>query len=181
MKAFSVLLWLVSGASIGCGAGPYGHSRVYAALDAEQAALAGAEELDPVMAKRQPEAWAKKTVSVFGVVIKREEGGDKKGNLTLSVRALEPRNLCETVSEDSCRVTVTDREFDRVHARITLVDPNDEIGPASIGPGSLVRVVGKLAPTVNPGDGAQVIVARYYRHWPRGYYVTSSAAGLMRK
>ena len=37
-----------------------------------------------------------------------------------SVRTLEARNLCDTSDEDTCRVTVSDREHAAVHAHARL-------------------------------------------------------------
>ena len=50
-------------------------------------------------------------------------------------------------------------------------------------------VAGKMAdgihpvtsPAFDPADGAPVIRASFYRHWPRYYYVTRSKADLMRQ
>jgi hypothetical protein len=47
--------------------------------------------------------------------------------------------------------------------------------------GALVRVIGKLSDNVDATDGMPVIVASYYRHWPRNYYVTTAAAQHMRR
>jgi hypothetical protein len=41
--------------------------------------------------------------------------------------------------------------------------------------GSLVRVLGKLTDDVDPQDGAVVIKADYYRHWPRNFFVTTAS------
>ena len=163
----------------GCGAGPYGYSRTYAPLDAEKSAAAGAEDYDPVMSRRQPEAWRSKKVSVFGVVEGREDRGGF-AYLRLSVRVLEDRNACETSEEDSCRTTVSDREYDKVHAQLALSRPADAQGPESVGVGSLVRVVGTVA-APDRNDSIQVLAARYYRHWPRGYWRTASARSVLRR
>ena len=112
----------------GCGAGPYGHSRVYAPLDAESTAVDGAEELDPVMARRDPSRWRVKKISLFGVVTKRDDAGPHAGKLTLSVRTLATRNLCESADEESCRVTVSSHEFDVAQAKVRFIDPNDDVG-----------------------------------------------------
>lgn len=176
----AALLLLPLASLAGCGAGPYGHSRTYSPLDAEEVASQGAEEYDPVMVKRQPDAWQRKKVSLFGVVTRRADLAGGKADLTLSMRTLEPRNLCETSAEDSCRTTVSDSEHDRLHALVTFAAATDEIGQYSIGVGSLVRVVGTVAaPDAN--DATQVVEASYYRHWPRGFFVTRSAASILRR
>jgi hypothetical protein len=179
-KGFALLAPSLVLAAAGCGADAYGHSRIYSPHDAEETAAQGAEDYDPVMVKRQPEAWQKKKVSLFGVVTKRADLPGGKADLVLSMRTLEPRNLCETASEDSCRTTVSDNEHDTVHAVVTFVAATDEIGQYSIGTGSLVRVVGTVA-SPDAADATQVIEASYYRHWPRGFFVTRSAASVMRR
>jgi hypothetical protein len=165
----------------GCGsAGPYGHSQVYSPLDEESNAMEGTLEFDPVMAKRSPEKWKGKTVSLFGVVVARTPGTGGNAEVKLSVRTLETRNLCDSPDEDTCRVTVSDREYAVVHALLHL-STEDDIGEHSMGMQSLVRVIGTLSDAVDPSDGEPILVAKYYRHWPRGYYVTTAARALMRQ
>lgn len=164
-----------------CGsAGPYGHSPEYAPLGDEEAAASKAREYDPVMAKRAPEKWKGKEVSAFGVVLSRTPGSSGNSQLKLSVRTLEPRNLCESSDSDTCRVTVSEHEHAIVHALVHL-SAEDDIGEHSIGPRSLVRVIGPLSDAVNEGDGEPVIQARYYRHWPRNFYVTTADRKYMRQ
>lgn len=174
-------LLLLSLGLAGCHSpGMYGHSRVYSPLDEETAAAQGAKEYDPVMAKRAPDEWKGKTITFFGVVKARHPGPAGNADLTLSVRTLEPRNLCETSDEDTCRVTVGDREHAVVHA-LAKLSGDDDIGPTSVGAGSLVRVVGLLSDSVDADDGAQVVSVKYLRHWPRDYYVTTADRGQMRR
>lgn len=164
----------------GCGGGPYGHSRFYDPLSDEEDALDGAVTYDPVMADRAPDEWARKKVTLFGIVERRADLDDGTMDLTVSVRGLEGRNLCADRTEGSCRTTVSERENARIHVTLRPVVPEDDQGEVSIGPGSLVRAVGKLAASATEG-GDPVLVATYYRHWPRGYYVTTSSAQLMRQ
>jgi hypothetical protein len=164
-----------------CGsAGQYGHSPEYAPLGDEESAASKAKEYDPVMAKRSPEKWKGAEVSAFGVVLSRTPGTGGNSQLKLSVRTLEPRNLCESSDTDTCRVTVSEHEHAIVHALVHL-SAEDDIGEHSVGPRSLVRVIGPLSDAVNEGDGEQVIQARYYRHWPRNYYVTTADRKTMRQ
>jgi hypothetical protein len=161
-------------------AGPYGHAPVYAPLSDEEAQVKGAREYDPVMFARQPEDWRKGNVTLFGIVTNR---GTAPGGayLALSVRRLEPRNLCESMNDDdSCRVTVSDRDFGVVHA-IVSAHGEDDVGPHSISAGSLVRLVGHFGEDVDPNDGSPILRATYYRHWPRYFYVTKAAAREMRQ
>jgi hypothetical protein len=162
-------------------AGPYGHAVAYAPFDEEARLASGARDYDPVMSQRQPEEWRQGEVTLFGVVVSRKPGPKGQAAVKLSVRRLEPRNLCENANdEDSCRVTVSDVEFGALHAVLTL-RPEDDVGPRSVGVGSLVRVVGKLGEDMDPDDGDQVVHARYYRHWPRNTYVTRQSAEHMRQ
>ncbi|HKY37896.1 MAG TPA: hypothetical protein VJN18_18265 [Polyangiaceae bacterium] len=156
------------------GAGPYGYSRTYTPLDAEEDAAEGAREYDPVMAERDKAEWKKSRISLFGIVSKRTEGPGGTAYVTLSVRSLEVRNLCEQLDEATCRVTVGEREFAIVHARLKL-SPGDDIGEKSLNRGSLVRVLGKLTDEVDPDDGTPVLKADYYRHWPRNFFVTTAS------
>jgi len=155
-------------------AGPYGYSRTYVPLSPEDDAADGAHEYDPVMAERDRAEWKKHKVSVFGVVTKRAEGANGMAYLTLSVRTLEARNLCEALDEQTCRVTVGEHEFAVVHALLKL-SPTDDIGEKSVNRGSLVRVLGKLTDDVDPNDGTPVMKADYYRHWPRNFFVTTAS------
>jgi len=159
----------------GCSsAGPYGFSRTYSPLDAEEDAAEGAKEYDPVMAQRDKAEWKKNKISLFGIVNKRAAGPGGTAYLTLSVRTLEIRNLCEELDEQTCRVTVGEREFAIVHALVKL-SPSDDIGEKSVNRGSLVRVLGKLTDEVDPEDGTPVLKGDYYRHWPRNFFVTTAS------
>lgn len=164
-----------------CGsAGPYGHAREYVPLGPEKKAAKSAVDYDPVMAQRMPDQWQGKRISVFGVVKQRSAGPSGAEKVTLSVRTLEARNLCENKSEDSCRVTVSEREHAVIHATLKL-NKDDNIGPKSVGIGSLVRVIGKIRDTIDNSDGNPVVQGEYYRHWPRNFFVTTAARNTMRR
>lgn len=176
MRRWFPLLVLASACS---SAGQYGYSRIYEPLDEEEEAAENVRELDPVEVERAPEVWRSARVSVFGVVKARKDGDGGTADLLLSMRALAPRNLCDSLDEASCRVTVSEREHAELHAIVALA-PNDDIGKHAVAPGSLVRVIGRLAQGVHKEDGALVIRAEYYRHWPYGEYVTTEARDHMR-
>lgn len=162
------------------GAGAYGHAPHYVELDEETAAVAGAREYDPVMAERQPDQWRHGKITLFGVVERREPGPGGQAKLTLSVRRLEARNLCDSESdEDSCRVTVSDKDFGVVWALATLRG-DDDVGPRSVGQRSLLRVLGTIGQDVSPA-GAPVVHAAWYRHWPAFTYVTRASARDMKQ
>lgn len=162
-------------------AGPLGHAQTYVPYGPEVDASQGALEYDPVVATRRPETFRKQTTSVFGIVKKREPGAGGNTYLTLSMRRLEPRNLCENShDEDTCRVTVTDVEFGIVHASVKILE-GDDVGADAVGAGSLVRVLGTLTDAVDESDGFPVFRTLAYRHFPRGTYVTSAAAAVLKQ
>jgi hypothetical protein len=131
------------------------------------------------MAARQPDDWHKGTVSLFGVVDSRKAGPGGQALLRLTVRHLASRNLCESQQdEDSCRVTVSDKDFGVVWALVTL-HSDDDIGPNAAKQRSLVRVVGTIAQDVSPDDGNPIVHATYYRHWPPLTYVTNASSRYM--
>jgi hypothetical protein len=174
-------LLLLGLALAGCtSAGPYGYSVNYSPLSDEEDAAEEAKEYDPVMIERIPEDWHGRPISVFGIVKSRGAGPAGTTDLTLSVRTLAPRNLCDEGGEETCRVTVSDHEFGLVHARVKLAS-EDDIGKQGVTAGSLVRVIGTLADDVHPDDGSTVLSANYYRHWPRNYFVTEAARSYMRR
>jgi hypothetical protein len=174
--------WVCFALVVGChGAGLYDHDVQYVPLPAEEKAGQGVKDYDPVMYQRQPEEWHAHPASLFGVVTRRGTGSSGGAYLSLSVRRLETRNACENANDlDTCRTTVSDRDFGVVHAVLKLA-PEDDIGPLSIGIGSLVRVIGTFAQDADPADGAPIVHATFYRHWPRYYYVTKSSARDMRQ
>lgn len=169
-------------AGAGCGGpGAHGHAPEYVPLPEERTAAESARPFDPVMAERDPESFKKSPVSVFGVVTGRSPGPGGAAALVLSVRRLEPRNLCQNArDDDTCRVTVTDRDFGVIRALVSL-RPEDDTGERSVGIGSLVRVIGALGDDVGAAGGNQVVRATYYRHWPRHSFVTRASADTMRQ
>ncbi len=174
--------WLLAALLLGCHSpGPYGHSPVYTPLADEEAAAQGARDYDPVMYARQTEDWRKHDVTLFGVVEDRAAGPGGAAELKLSVRRLDTRNLCaNNRDDDSCRVTVSDKDFGLVYALVQLRG-EDDVGPKSVSIKSLVRLVGRFGEDVNVSDGAPILHATYYRHWPAFTYVTRASARDMRQ
>jgi hypothetical protein len=161
-------------------AGPYGYSKTYSPHDDEEDAVANATEYDPIMVQREPDTWKKQKVMLFGIVTSRKEGNGGAAYLTLSMRTLANRNLCDDFDEETCRVTVSDKEHAVVHA-LAKLKGDDQLGKLSVGAGSLLRVVGKLSDDVDGDDGMPVLEVQYYRHWPRDYFVTSASSSHMRR
>ncbi len=173
MSSRRIVLSVVASAWLaGCHSpGMYGHSRIYSPLGDEEKAANGAQVYDPSAQSRGVDDLKGKPISAFGVVKTRADGKGGAVYLTLSVRALSEKNACKTNDEDSCRVTVSAREHALLHAHVKLRG-EDDIGKLHVGAGSLLRVVGVVSDDVDPDDGAPVVRATYYRHWPRNYYAT---------
>ncbi len=171
----------VLGLALGCAsAGPWGFSREYAPLSPEEDAAAGAKTYDPVMIGRRFHEWKGKPVSVFGIVEEVGKTSSGQTDLTLSVRVLQDRNLCESASEDSCRVTVSEHEFAVLHAYVDL-KPAEQSGEHRLLTGSLIRVIGPVSKDNHPKTGGPLIEASYYRHWPHKYFVTTADREYMKR
>jgi hypothetical protein len=152
-------------------AGPWGHAPDYAPLDGEAQAVEGARELDPVMSRRTPDEWTQGMVTFFGVVV-RGTPSDDAALLDVSIRKLAPRNLCSAPESDTCRVTVSDREFGSIKVALRMTAAEKD-GPERMSSGSLLRLVGRLKPDPQQPDKL-MLEANWHRHWPRGFYVTES-------
>ena len=155
-------------------AGPYGYSRVYTPTSDEAQAVSGKSELDPRSVPRTPDPRSR-AFWAFGVVTNRSPGPGGAAYVALSLRSLAPQNQCRTRDEDSCRVTVSDRETGRAHALVTLT-AEDDLGERSVALGSLLRVVGTVAEDVDPSDGSAILRATFYRHWPRSFYSAAQSS-----
>jgi hypothetical protein len=159
----------------GCAGSPYGHARLYAPTDDERAALEGTKAYEPTLAERG--AGRSGRVSLFGVVQSRSAGPGGRALLRLSVRSLERANLCARQTDvESCRVAVGDRELCTVWALVGLRD-DDDVGGHAVGQRSLLRLVGTVGQDVSQADGAPIIHASFYRHFPASEYVTPQTAG----
>lgn len=161
------------------GAGPYGYARSYAPLSEEQPWIARAQ--DPVYddVRRMPESYRGEVISFFGVVtaISTEHAETR---IAMQVRTHQDRHLCDDESERSCRVTVNARDGGPFTAIVQL-RPDDLSGENRVQVNSLLRVFGTVVSGEYDSDGGPVLRAAYYRHWPRGQYVTTNAAGSMRR
>jgi hypothetical protein len=96
------------------------------------------------------------------------------------MRSLQLRNLCDAEDEDTCRVTVSEREHGTINLLLNL-RAEDDRGELSVGPGSLLRVVGTIGQDADPVEGTPIMRVSFYRHWPRGYFVTTKAAAVLRR
>ena len=162
----------------GCGgAGLYGHAPTYTPIDEEASVIASAREYDAAGAHPQGEG-SRKPVALFGVVESRAPGPGGQALLKLRVRELEPSNVCERPADsDSCRVTVSDKDKGALWALVSLRG-DDDVGPLAVGQRSLVRIVGPIGEDVSPTDGAPVVHASWYRHFPPTQYLSKRASAM---
>jgi hypothetical protein len=153
---------------------------VYSPTDAERSSVAKATEYDAKAFERSADKWRDRPVWLFGIVTNRGLGPGGTAYLAVSVRSLQLRNLCGEDDEDTCRVTVSEREHGKINLLVNLAGEDDR-GELSVGPGSLVRVVGTIGQDADPVEGTPIMRVSLYRHWPRGYFVTTKAAGVLRR
>jgi hypothetical protein len=184
MRLFSIasvgLFAALVTASAGCGGGgQYSFSHSYEPLGEEQPYMQRATELSYEEVRRtRPEA--QQLVAWFGVVVAPPViAADGTARLELSLRAHQERHLCSTGSSDSCRVTVSQREIGRFVANVRI-RPEERSGQARVWTGSLLKVYGVASGEEDPALGPTLDV-EWYRHWPTHYYVTTGAAGSMRR
>lgn len=172
---------LAVAAILGCGgAGRYGYARTYSPLDAEASWVERANN-DAVYdeIRRTPAQFQGQTLSLFGVVTGVESTREGQ-RVALQVRTHQERHLCQEETEASCRVTVSERDGGPFTATLTL-RPEDLQGENRVQVYSLLRVFGSVVAGQYDDRGGPVIRADYYRHWPRGEYVTTAAASAMRR
>jgi hypothetical protein len=162
-----------------CAGSSYGHSPSYLPLDEERRVVDSSHPYDAA-AVHHPEQWAAGRVTLFGIVESRSAGPGGQALLRLTVRALEPANLCKRKGDDdSCRVTVGDRDLGVVWVLAPLRE-DDDVGAHAVRQQSLLRVVGSIGQDVSPADGAPIVHVSWYRHWPASEYVTPATANAVR-
>lgn len=173
--------WIILGALIvvGCGGGgQYGFTRTYEPQDEEEPFMEQeAQAVSYEDVKRDPAQFRSSTIGWFGVVTAVEGSGTVR--VAMTHRIHQDRHLCGDETAGSCRVTVSDRQSGPFTAILEL-RPEDRDGQDRLWVGSLVKVYGSPNGEFD-AQGGPVIQARWYRHWPRGYYVTTSAAASMRR
>lgn len=162
-----------------CGAaGQYGHSRSYVALSSERDWEGRAQDSVHDEVRRMPDLYQGRTLS----------GGGDRGGGGARGRALAAGDAAAHAPGPSplrrrVRVELSgDGEPARRRAFHGACSSARRIRPGSTGvqPNSLVRVYGTLRTGEYDVNGGPVLRAEYYRHWPRGEYVTTGSAGSWR-
>ena len=179
MRLIIGLVFLATLASCG-GSGQYSYAREYEPLSEEEDLFEKAETVNYEDVRRDPEAYKTKLVSWFGLVTgvttDRTTG---KAKVSMDLRFHQERHLCFDQFDSSCRVTISERSGGPFTAIIEL-RPEDASGENRLYEGSLLRVYGK--PNGEFDDqGGPILVASYYRHWPRNTFVTTSMQSKMRR
>ena len=162
-----------------CGAGPYGFARTYKPLASEQHHFEDAQQLTYQDLVRSPDAYKKVEVGWFGVVDEMHSQPDGRMRLVLSLRAHQARHLCSEESSSSCRVTVSATPLGTFTVDLAL-KPHEIDGKDRIWQGSLLKIYGIPTGEYDENTGPSLEV-KYYRHWPRGYYVTTASRADMRR
>lgn len=164
----------------GCGGGgAYNFARNYDPLRAEKAFAEKATRASFEDVRRDPNGFADKTVAWFGVV--KEYADLRRGGvrLVLSQRLHQARHLCKDERSSSCRVTVSEKSMGDFTIDMQLT-PEQKEGKERIWFASLLKIYG--SPTGEyDADGNPVLKVEFFRHWPRGYYVTTAARTYMRR
>jgi hypothetical protein len=165
--------------SAGCGAGQFGFSQTYVTLSEEDDFADGAQEAVYEDVKRDPVGYRSQNIGWFGIVTSVEAGPNGSSLVHMTHRVHQERHLCADETDASCRVTVADRTSGPWTAVLTM-RPEDREGQDRLTTGSLLKVYG--APNGDfDAEGGPVLAARYYRHWPRGAYVTTGDRNRMRR
>jgi hypothetical protein len=167
--------------AVGCGGGAsYNYARTYEPLSAEKAHLARSEtpvSLEQV--KRDPNGYKGDELGWFGVVTGMGDLSDGKTRLSLSLRAHQERHLCGDERGSSCRVTVSEKDLGPFTVDVAL-SPEEKLGQDRVWFGSLLRVYGHPTGEYD-AEGGPLLDVTYFRHFPRGTYVTTASRGGMRR
>ncbi len=181
-RSLSALCLVSLSALAGCAsAGRYGYAREYVYLSEERAYGDRADEsavYDEV--RRMPDRYGDRLLSWWGIVSDVETAANGAARVTLQLRTHQARHLCEDETDASCRVTINDRDGGSFTAVVTL-SADDQAGENRVQPLSVMRIYGTVLQGDYNREGGPILRAQYYRHWPRGQYVTSSAAGALRR
>lgn len=165
---------------LGCGGGQYGHTREYVTTSEEDDYAEAAAEVSYEEVRRDPAAFRSQTIGWFGVVTAVElDAATGNARVAMTQRIHQERHLCTDERESSCRVTVSERANGPFTASVTL-RPEDRDGEGHVWIGSLLKIYGSPDGEFD-AQGGPVISTRYYRHWPRGAFVTTGARDRMRQ
>lgn len=180
-------MWVFVGGALlasvaGCGGGRWSYSREYSTWGDEGQYLDREVQLTYEEVKRFPDRHADDLIGWFGTVTDIDELDRSTGEarLTLQLRSHRERHLCSDETSGSCRVTVSDRPIGPFTALVRIRPEDLDDGPERLWTGSLMKVYGHVLDGGDEESGPTIQV-EWYRHWPHGYFVTTAAAGSMRR
>ena len=185
-----LVLAVCLGALPACGAGQYGFAKEYAPLKDEASYDSASTEFVYEDVTGDPAAYDGKQIAWFGVVQKLALTDDGRYRIELSHHKHQPRHLCTSDADDSCRVTVHYDSVGDFTALVKLKVEDTVPGLDKVQPGTLLRVFGKVRCHLNEDErqecehddaGGVVLDVAYYRQWPARYYATSRAAASMKR
>ncbi|MFT3923676.1 MAG: hypothetical protein QM778_14185 [Myxococcales bacterium] len=178
LRFWSLLSWSLACAACG-GANNYNFARSYEPLRAEKAHYLSAQAVPLEDVKRDPNGFQTTEIGWFGVVRGLRDLGNGKTRVSMELHAHHERHLCSEQSSSSCRLTIAERDLGSFDGDLML-KPEEKKGPDHVAVGSLLKVYGH--PTGEyADDGGPVLDVSYFRHWPRGTYVTTADRGTMRR
>jgi hypothetical protein len=167
-------------ALLGCGGNPYGYAHYYLPLDDEESYAARAVEPPYTDVVRDPGAFTEQTIGWFGVVREVVPQEDGSVLVRMSQRPHIDRHLCSGRSDDSCRVTISERDAGPFSVRLRLRPGGDAEGVNRVQRESLLKIYGRPSGDYD-STGGPILSVDYYRHWPRGQYLDTTAQALMRR
>ena len=164
------------------GGGRFGYARTYTYYGNEEHFARQANN-DAVYdeVRRLPDHFNHQLLSWFGVVTDVAAGPNGAARIGLQLRTHQERHLCEDETDGSCRVTISEADGGAFTVVIDHLPPEDQLGENRMQAGSLIHVYGRLVPGEYDANGGPVLHSEFYRHWPRGQYVTTAARGNWRR
>lgn len=163
-----------------CASNPYGYAPEYAPFGDENDYYEVAQDPSYEDVRRNPAEFEGMLIGWFAVVQKVERSGTAgQYRVSLQLRFHQPRHLCTSQFDDSCRVTVSERQGGPFTALIAL-RPEDQSGKYRLGPESLLKIYGKATPDYD-AQGGPILRVEHYRHWPPGNYVSTGHRDAMRR
>lgn len=165
--------------AVGCVSNPYGFAPQYVPNSDEEPLMERAVEPSYEEVRRDPANYQQALVAWFGVVEQVHPAKGAEVRVTLNQHFHQDRHLCTDQFASSCRVTISEREGGPFSVLLTL-QPEDREGRNRLYAGSLLKVYAHPK-TDYDERGGPILRAEYYRHWPRGTYVTTRRSVNMRR
>jgi hypothetical protein len=170
-----------------CSGGRWNFARTYYPGSGEKAYYKQAITPPFLNVNKTPEDFENETISWFGIVKKVETSDDGHYILTLSHHTHQPRHLCETESNESCRVTVNAKSAGDFSILLTIKPEDIAPGTERLQKQSLLHIYGQVRCRKSEGktvcdrddSGNLFLNGLFYRYWPKRYYVTTLASSTM--